>query len=110
MSIFQNDRARGKIIKLMKQMTAYFLKYNSPKTFYEHPIVQTSALPISAQAAAAALSNNMQMQQPGANQHSARGATGAGQPAGYQPGGSNIGERAAPGSHSMLAFATGAHH
>ena len=29
----------------MKSMTAYFLKYNSPKTFYEHPIVQTSALP-----------------------------------------------------------------
>ena len=37
--IFSNDRARTKIIKLMKSMTSYFLKYNSPKTFYEHPIV-----------------------------------------------------------------------
>ena len=45
-AIFSNDRARAKIIKLMKSMTAYFLKYNSPKTFYEHPIVQTSALPM----------------------------------------------------------------
>ena len=43
--IFSNDRARSKIIKLMKSMTNYFLKYNSPKTFYEHPIVQTSAIP-----------------------------------------------------------------
>lgn len=37
--IFSNDRAQTKIIKLMKSMTSYFLKYNSPKTFYEHPIV-----------------------------------------------------------------------
>lgn len=45
-AIFTYDRARAKIIKLMKSMTAFFLKFNSPKTFYEHPIVQTSALPI----------------------------------------------------------------
>ena len=45
-AIFKNDRARSKIIKLMKSMTGYFIKYNSPKTFYEHPIVQTSALPM----------------------------------------------------------------
>lgn len=40
--IFQNETARAKIIKLMKSMTNYFLKYNSPKTFYEHPIVHNS--------------------------------------------------------------------
>ena len=37
--IFSNERARSKIIKLMKSMISYFIKYNSPKTFYEHPIV-----------------------------------------------------------------------
>lgn len=44
--IFTNDRARSKIIKLMKSMISYFIKYNSPKTFYEHPLVQNSALPV----------------------------------------------------------------
>ena len=37
--IFSNERARSKIVKLMKSMTGYFIKYNSPKTFYEHPVV-----------------------------------------------------------------------
>ena len=44
-AIFSNERACTKIIKLMKSMTAFFLKYNSPKTFYEHPLVHTSTMP-----------------------------------------------------------------
>ena len=45
--IFKNERARAKIIKLLKSMSGYFLKYNSPKTFYEHPIVHNSvAMPM----------------------------------------------------------------
>ena len=38
-AIFTIDRVRSKIIKLIKSLTGYFIKYNSPKTFYEHPIV-----------------------------------------------------------------------